>query len=113
MVETCDAGEGACGPALAVGLRRVVDENGLSRGRGGSDTEALRSLIAAVEPNDGPVWKQSPFDHTTAFGHGIHFPGWVGVIGLHTATTRVGRGCNVLVGTATADDDVSGPLVGA
>ena len=111
VVEAFEGRGGTFMPALAFRSGWVVDEDFL----GGvcAEAEPLGAFFAAVEPDDGPVGEEVPFDHGTAFGHGIHFPSGVGVEGLDASARGVCWRSDVLVGASTADHHVGSPFVGA
>jgi len=111
VVQASDVRLGSGGPALALGLDGVVNENLKSRILG--DTETLRTFLSTVDPNASAVGQKSTFDHTTAFGHRVHLPLWVCVKWPDATTGWVTWGSNVLVRTTTADDDIGVPVVSA
>jgi hypothetical protein len=109
-----EAGNGrlrTSGEALALGLVGVVQEN--LEGRILSNTETLSTLLTTVDPGDCTVSKNGTLNHTTTLRHGVHLPGRVGVERLHATAGWVSGGSDVLVRSATADDDIRVPLVGA
>lgn len=111
VVETGNGGLGARGETLALGLVRVVKED--LEGGVTSDTETLSTLLSTVNPDDGTVRKKSSLNHTTAFGHRVHLPLWVGVKGPDAAARRVSGSSDILVRATTADDDIGVVVVGA
>lgn len=111
VVETGNGGLGASGEALALGLVGVVKED-LKSGVT-SDTETLGTLLTTVNPDNSTVRKKSSLNHTTAFGHRVHLPLWVSIKGPDAAARGVSGGSDVLVRTATADDDIRVVVVGA
>jgi hypothetical protein len=111
VVEAGDGGGRAGGEALAEGFGGVVEQDFEGRVRG--QAEALRAAVAAVDEEDAAVGQEDAFDHAAAFGHRVHFPAGGGGEGLDAAAAGLGRAGDVLVGAATADEDVGGPVVGA
>lgn len=111
VVETGNGGLGTGSEALTLGLGRVVEKNLKSRVLG--NTETLSTLLSTVDPSDGTVSKESTLNHATALRHGVHLPGRVGVKRLHATAGWVTGSSDVLVRTATADDDIRVPVVGA
>jgi hypothetical protein len=109
VVETGNGGLGAGGEALALGLVGVVQEDLKSRVAG--NTETLGTLLSTVDPDDSTVGKKSTLNHTTAFGHRVHLPRWVGIKRPDAAAGGVTRSSNVLVRATTADDNVGVPVV--
>jgi hypothetical protein len=110
VVEAGDGGLGSSGPALALGLCGVVDQD-LECGLGGK-IETLSTLLSTVDPDDGTVSEQSTFDHTTALWHGVQFPS-SSTKRLDATAGRISRGSDVLVRATTANDDIRVPLVSA
>lgn len=109
VVQAGDRGPGAAGEALALGLGGVIDQD-VEGGLAG-ELEALGALFGAVDPDDGAVGEEGTFDHTAGLGHRVHFPFGVGVEGVDAAAGGVARGSDVLVRTATADDNIRIPVV--
>ena len=110
VVETSNGGGRAGGEALALGLVGVVEKD-LEGGVLGN-TETLGTFLSTVDPDDGTVGEESSLNHTTALGHRVHLPLWVGIERPDATARWVSRGGDVLVRATTADDDVGVVVVG-
>jgi hypothetical protein len=110
VVETSNGRLRTSGEALALGLVGVVQEDFESRVL--SNTEPLSTLLSTVDPGDGTVSENGSLNHTTALRHGVHLPGRVGIERLHATARWVTGSSDILVRSATADDDIRVPLVG-
>ena len=111
MIEAGNVGGCPSGPACTKSIGWSIDE-GFVGGVGG-ETEPLSATVATIEEDDGTVGKESTFDHTTSFRHGIKLPGGVGRERLNPTATRICGAGYVLVSPSTADDDIGSPVVGA
>jgi hypothetical protein len=111
VVQASNVGLGSGGPALALGLVGVVEEDLKSWILG--NTKTLSTFLSTIDPNAGTIGEKSTFNHTTTFGHRVHLPLRVGVKRPDATARWVTGSGDVLVRAATTDDDIGVPVVGA